>query len=260
MRETVPSTVDEHGSEVHPAYGMIRVARIHGGDAVLFDSDIRHDHSVVLSVRRASRSRDLHRDWIHASHKLVDELVEVQMSEAQWASLVSSFNTEGVACTIRSTMQEHTVPGLEFESRVGLSATETRNAAKRALASVEEAFAAVEEKPTKANLRTLKFAIANLPSNLKFAADSLTEHTENVVQKARVDIEAMVHSAARAVGIDPVAVLTGSPFGERPAELEAAQEHHSNCTLASEHAGPCCTCGSGSATCKRGCPRRKDDA
>lgn len=217
MHEPTPPTIDEHGAEVHPAYGMIRVARVHGGDSVLFDSSIRHDHSVVLTVRRASRQRDLHRDWIHASGKLVDELVEVQMSESQWASLVSSFNTEGVPCTIRSTMNEHDVPGLEFNSRLAATASEVGRAAKRALEKVEEAFAAVEEKPTKANVRTLKFAIANLPANLKFAADSLTEHTEDVVQKARVDIEAMVDARARQVGIDPATVLTGGPLLGPPA-------------------------------------------
>lgn len=219
MHEPTPPTTNAYGDEVHPAYGMISVHRVTGGSGVLFDSDILHNETVVLTVKRASRKRDLNRDWLHASGKLADELCEIQMSMAQWASLVSSFNTTGVACTIRSTMNEHDVPGLEFAPRLAVSAAEVAGAAKRALEAVDAAFAAVEEKPTKANVRTLKFALANLPANLKFAADSLTEHTENVVQKARADIEAMVDSRARQYGMDPSTMMIGSPFGG-PAELE----------------------------------------
>lgn len=223
MHEPTPPTLDEHGAEVHPAYGMISVHRVTGGSGVLFDSDIRHSETVVLSVKRASRKRDLNRDWIHPSSKLVDELCEVQMSLAQWASLVSSFNTMGVSCTIRSTMNEHDVPGLEFDSRLAVSAAEVRGAAKRAMAEVEAALGTVEAKPTKANLRTLRARIENLPANLKFAADSLTEHTENVVQKARADVEAMIDSRARQLGMDPAAVMIGSPF-DPAAELPSAED------------------------------------
>ena len=45
-------------------------------------------------------------------------------------------------------------------------------------------------------LRTLKIVTENLPSNMEFAAKSMTEHVENVVTKARSDIEGMVVRAA----------------------------------------------------------------
>lgn len=39
--------------------------------------------------------------------------------------------------------------------------------------------------------------------NVAFAARSLNEHAENVVQRARADIEAMVLSKATQLGLDP---------------------------------------------------------
>jgi len=38
---------------------------------------------------------------------------------------------------------------------------------------------------------------------MEFAASSLAKHSENVVQKARADIEAMVISKAQQIGLDP---------------------------------------------------------
>jgi hypothetical protein len=65
-------------------------------------------------------------------------------------------------------------------------------------------------------MRHLKAMIDNAPSNMEYAAVSLSEHAENVVQKARHDIEAMVVNKAQQLGIDP-AELTMP-------ELEAGDE------------------------------------
>lgn len=202
-RENEPPTRNERGDEVHPAFGMIRASRVTGGNKSLFDSDIQHNHYVILEISTASRKRDLNTDWIHPGR----HVIEVAMSEAQWASFVSSMNTSGVPCTLEFIAGDGDLPGLPFDSRLQLSHDETRAAAQRAFEHIKEAFAAVEEKPTKANIRSLRSAIENAPANVEFAAKSLTEHAENVVQKARADIEAMVTQKAAQIGLDPGQVL-----------------------------------------------------
>lgn len=63
-----------------------------------------------------------------------------------------------------------------------------------------------------------------MPSNISFAAQSLTEHAENVVQRAKADIEAMVVARAKQLGLDP-SDLDGSlaltAADEKPKELGA---------------------------------------
>src|SRR5688572_30436551 len=102
MREVQEPTVDERGDERHPAWGMIGAARVQTTPpgAVLFDSDLRHQHNVIITLYEARRNRgDLYRDHLMAER----QVVEVQMSEAQWASFVSSMNAgDGVPCTIRT--------------------------------------------------------------------------------------------------------------------------------------------------------------
>lgn len=204
MRETVEPTVNEDGWEEHPAWAMIGAHRVQTGSpgAVLFDSDIRHHHYVTVTLARAERKRDLNSDHLHARH----QIIEVAMSEAQWASFVSSMGVgSGVPCTVtyeRKDGVRGAVPGMEYAPRLQESMDEVRSAGDKSIEKIREAFEKVKEKPNKGNLRYLEAMIANAPSNMEFAAKSLSEHAENVVQKARADIEAMVVAKAEQLGLE----------------------------------------------------------
>lgn len=211
-RKTTEPTTDEHGYETHPAFGMISASRItHSRGAVLFDSDITHRQTIRVTIERASRKRDLNSDWIHGEGR---DLIEVEMSEAQWASFVSSMNTSGVPCTLRRTESEVWVDEFPYAPRLQHSMDEVRGVAQRFFAEAREALAEYEEAVTtkagarvvREKLRKLHSALENSQSNVTFAAKSLNEHTENVVTKARADIEAMVTRQATALGLEAGAV------------------------------------------------------
>lgn len=229
--------------ESHPAFGMIAASRVSGGEKALFDSDIQHHHRVVVRINTATRTRRLNHDDIFGDST---PFIEVEMSEAQWASFVSSMNSSGVPCTIRhrhsnewtldavdETLREYGeqpleglvreaaskkaftasvyVPALPFEPRMKESMDEVRNSTQKAIAKVEAAEKAIQEafdrnagrKEMRELIRNLHFAVRHMPSNAEFAAKSLTEHAENVVTKARADIEAIVTSKAQQLGLEP---------------------------------------------------------
>ena len=203
--ENVEVTIAEDGRERHPAFGMVDLHRVQvmGGNfqgASLFDSEVTHHEVMVLSVKPAARKRDLHRDWISEDGP---DLIEIRMSMTQWAQLISSPNTPGVPCTISDTETRRRIPSPPFEPRMALQTEETVSAAERALDEIWEAFRAVEAKPTEGNINTLRNRLENAPKNVKFATDQLTKHTEDVVNKARADIEAYVTTKARQLGVRP---------------------------------------------------------
>lgn len=206
QRQIEPTSLNERGDEVHPAFAQIHASRVSSTPGqVLFDSDIKHGHTVRLTINRAVRKRDLNQDWIYGGK----ELIEVEMSEAQWASFVSSMNTSGVPCTLRATEDDWNVPGLTYEPRLAQSMAEVKGAADKMMAKIKIARdvyerALSEKAPAKVRneaLRALHFAIENADKNLAFAAKSLAEHSENVVQKARADIETMVTQKAAQLGL-----------------------------------------------------------
>jgi hypothetical protein len=94
---TVETTGPQAGTRTtHPCFAQIRASRVNGLTN-LYDSDFQHNHFVSISIYRSELDRHLNRDWHHSR----DELIEVNLSEAQWATFVSSMNVGcGVPCTL----------------------------------------------------------------------------------------------------------------------------------------------------------------
>lgn len=218
MSETTEPTHNDHGDEVHPSFGVAQVHRNSSHPAHhLFDSSIGHTEYVTLEVHRATRKRDLRRDWIHTAPGR--PLIEIEMSMSQWGSLISgSGSGRGTPVTIHQFNGE-TMPRADHTSRLAVTAKEVSTTAAKAVQDVQAAAAEVdavfEKKAGRTVMRValtnLRHTLANLPSNMKFAADALTEHAEDVVAKATADIEAAREFGSR--------VLPGST--ETGLELEA---------------------------------------
>lgn len=221
-RHVVEMESDERNSEIHPAFGMIGASRVSYGPpgTVLFDSDIQHGHTVVIRLSTATRRRDHSQDWIGADR----EIAEFELSEAQWASFVSSMNVgDGVPCTLRY-IEGETMPALPYAPRLAHSMQETKDAAHMAFDEIvvaRDAYeAAVAAKAPAAErkqlLHDLHFKIENAVPNIDYAGKVLINHTENVVTKARADIEAFVLAKARQIGIEPEELGSGgfSALGE----------------------------------------------
>ena len=217
--DDIAPTVDEYGYEVHPAFALVGAYRgsSHPG-AVLFDSDILHNTTIRIRISAAARKRDLHHDWISGK----DELIEVELSEAQWASFVSSMNVgDGVPCTLRH-VNHVPVAELPHDPRLAYSMEETRQAARAAFEGIQAAMAAYDAldakapaKERKEALSTLRAVIRNAVPNVDYAGKTLVEHAENVVTKARADIEAFVVAKAQQLGLSP-GDITDSPLSLPP--------------------------------------------
>ncbi len=193
--------VDDDGTESHKSWITLVLSKVSAQPGVrLFDSEISHSRFVTVAVCRCTRTRDLNHDWKHAERTLM----EFGMSHAQWGAFVSSFGEgSGVPATLLRD-SDGPVPQAPAESRLGESVREVRDSGDKALAGIRADYEAVEaafargagKREMRDLLHTLKCRIGNGPANMAFAADSLTKHVENVVTKARTDIEAMAVAAA----------------------------------------------------------------
>lgn len=209
MREYHEPTTNERGEEEHPAFGLIGVSRESSTGTALFDSDIEHRQVVTVQLRAAVRSRDLHRDWVHAR----ETIVEVQFSEAQWASFVSSSGLgDGVPCTIRF-KDGALVPGFPIAPRLALTLEEASTAAEHAFEQIKEAMEAFDALSSKAPaaerraaLAALRTAIRNAVPNVDYASKKLVENAEAVVARSRADVEALVLARAHELGLDPASL------------------------------------------------------
>jgi len=211
-------TVRKYGGEeredTHPAFGVAVVSRGSSSPGqALFQSDLLHRETITLSIRQADRVRSLHRDRVHPRQ----EIVEVEMSLAQWGALVSAQGIgSGVPVTIRRTPAEMAVPGIPHEPRTSENIAETRGAIqemlKKALVTLGELERVIDSKAgiraTREALQAHARSIEHLPGNAEFAIKSLNEATERVVATARADIESHMLESARQTGASPIETPT----------------------------------------------------
>ena len=192
--------VDERGDETHESWLLIRAAHISGTPVRLFDSELTHHNWIQVTVSRCSRRRELKHDRLHPT----EVLLEMSMSQAQWGAFVSSFGQGGgVPASLTYLTGVGRIPQAVPESRLEQSHKEVREAGEQAVekmqAAYDEVMAVFEagggKRAMREALRGLETAISHVPANMAYAAKTLTEHAENVVTKARADIEGMTLTA-----------------------------------------------------------------
>ena len=187
--------------EKHPAFGKLSLHRVNGGHNTLFGSSVIHNEMIELKISTASRSRDLHRDWIFAE-KLV---TEIWLSPVQLAEALFSMNTEGVPCTLKTYTKPGTGewvygPECPASSRIDLTRAEFREQTKKAaekIRALEAKLRGMVEtgKPVgKKALEEMRIeascAAQEVDSNMPFIAQSFDEAAEAIVKEEKGEIEA----------------------------------------------------------------------
>jgi hypothetical protein len=196
MPITTDPTINQRGDEEHPSFGVVRLTRVTAQPGRrLFDSSLPHNQYVNMQVARATRTRSLHHDWIHGS---LDTLLDINLSLTQWGAMVSSFGVGGGTPVTLHRVAGELMPEAAHESRLAQTSREVADSARKSTDKIREAAQAVTDAfESKAGRRVMADVISNLqhavdgvPNNMKFAADTLTRHAEDVVSKAKADIEA----------------------------------------------------------------------
>jgi len=203
----------------HPAFGQIGASRV-SGRANLYGSDFSHHNYVTITLSKSEVDRHLSNDWHHAKA----ELFEVALSEAQWATFVSSMNVGmGVPCTIQHLGRSGYVPGLpDPPDRRDTFAKEMQanNAdANRQLEELERMIlnSGLSRKKIDEMLSASGKAKREIGSSSKFVADQFDEHMEKTVERAKIEVNAYATRMIMATGLNTLGV-------EAPITLGIAHE------------------------------------
>ncbi len=206
----------------HPAFGQISASRM-SGSMNLYGSDFTHNHYIAIRIAASTLKRDLSHDWHHPGK----EYIEVYLSEAQWATFVSSLNQGcGPCCTI-GTVAGQAMPELPApKSRADQFSGELDANLVCVVASIRASLAQIDEmKLTKAKAKELKDplqrALTDLTANLAFVAKSFDEHAEKTVEKAKSEVHGYMTSVLMRAGV--LAIQNGQlPLA---IEQQSAAEH-----------------------------------
>jgi hypothetical protein len=209
----------------HPAFGQINASRV-SGSTTLFGSDFVHNHYVTIRISRAGLNRDLSRDW----HFQREEIVEVAVSEMQWATFVSSMNVgAGSPCTIQR-VEGESMPGIprrvqedEFKAELDGTVRGMVERVDRTIQAVREGVGSSLSGKKQAELMAeLNRLRQDLSSNLPFVARSFEEHMEHTVERAKGEVTAYTMNAVMRAGLS--ALSSGGSTEPAPLLLSATNE------------------------------------
>lgn len=188
----------------HPAYGDISASRV-TGHMNLYGSEFHHQGFITIRIKHAKFTRSLSRDW----HFADNEIVEVALSEAQWAHFVSSLNSGGTQCTInglgRGTGYTPRLPDPpnrqeQFDSELKESMQRSQETLKGLIEKIKEMK--ISEKAKAELIREIDFAQSGISSSAKFVAESFSEHMEEQTEKAKCEVNAYVTAQVQRVGLE----------------------------------------------------------
>lgn len=221
-RKQVPVkiTKDAQGDEVetHPSYGLVSVSHYTCAPPQnFFGSSIRHNAGVSLTISLASKRRSLSNNWFFDE----GELIEINMTQAQWAELLSSFNRgPGVPCTLNHvngplamTYKEMGVPPCpETNERQIIEEEFKKEMANitRGMADLMKKAQEFQDKPSinkadrKAFLDIATTLNRKIDSCLPFIQGQFNEAMDGVIVQAKHDIEAFTSQLLRQAGLESV--------------------------------------------------------
>jgi hypothetical protein len=191
---------DKHTDSIerHPAFAQIGASRV-SGSAYLYGSDFEHQHFVIVSIARSELHRGLSNDWHHER----EELIQVAMSEAQWATFVSSMNQgSGVPCTLER-LAGAGVPQLPAPlSRQDQFKGELRDTLKDGMDALAALRAdLVARKMPKTVLDHLDKCVRELSQNIPFVAQQFGEHVEGITEAAKIEMQAYISHTINRAGL-----------------------------------------------------------
>ena len=205
--ETIDPNDPSKSRITHPSYAVIGASRVSGMTS-LHGSDFMHQNYVTVTISSAEVDRHLSNDWTHGRR----ELIEVAMSEAQWATFVSSMNIgSGVPCTLQHVLVAgQIIPRLpDPPDRRERFAAELAANNKEALKSLEALTLLIMDSKLSGTkqtemLKKVRWAEREIGSSSKFVADQFDEHMESTVEKAKIEVNAYAIRKLTSLGMDAI--------------------------------------------------------
>lgn len=197
----------------HPSYGMVRFSRVTGSPGKLYGSPLPdHRTYITLEVVQSEYEHHLGQNWYHSSGKV---LMEIALSAAQFAELLTNMNTEGVPCTIETvdgrqierTPQDELV---EHEEVVNYFKESNKETVETLRQKLKELKAVLDKKTlSKEDKRQIEWivgkALQDVESNMPFAVEQFGEAAQKMVTSAKAEVAAATQAIINNLGLQQLA-------------------------------------------------------
>jgi len=204
--------------ETHPCFGMANLSRVQGS-LDLFGSVVEGRHGyITLTISRTERSHSYSQDNYYGKQ----ELIEVAMSESQFAELITTWNRgEGIPVTLlrvsdtpvkevpRISRQDQT----ETERAEDLYRDNMSDAVNEFKGSRDELYEILDKKGAinksdREKIRKIFWRVDKwFTGGAPYAVKTFCEATERAASTAKIEVEAFVNSIIHKTGLDALKTL-----------------------------------------------------
>jgi len=195
-------------SETHEAFGQVSFSRITCHPPTnLYGSNIRHGSIISLTISRSTKYRDLNYDRYHGG----EELIEVLLSPAQFAELLTSLNVGfGTTCTISHFLRHRMAPSPEISHRQ-VTENEFQETCKEVMADARELVEEVKTIFDKKNvnkgdraeiMKRMQRLVSVFSNRVPYMHERWSEAVEKTETEAKVAVDAFLTHALQSVGAE----------------------------------------------------------
>lgn len=176
----------------HPAFAGISASRVRGGRVVLYGSDFVSESRISIRIAPSVHYRGLSRNRYHSTQ--TREFIEIEMTESQWATFVSSIGVgSGVPCTVSrfngsevpaipALFEEKKAFGKEVREKLSNAISHLRNLKRDVIA------ASLPKRKTEEIASRLSGIEQEINANLAFVIGSFDEHMEEKSDRLKTEI------------------------------------------------------------------------
>jgi TusA-related sulfurtransferase len=196
----------------HPSYGQLSFSRSQrSGEARLYGSSIGHTNTIRMRVQHSELQRNLSKEWYFTR----GEIIEIEMSQAQFAEAITSLNCgDGVPVTI-TRLRGETIEPCPWEDQREKFVRDFREdcregteALDKTLKRVEELFTsgkALNKKEREEVLELLGKAQRSYSDSIPFLAKQFNRAMDKTETEAKGEIEAFAMSRIQSIANGAIA-------------------------------------------------------
>ena len=190
----------------HPSFGMLSFNRTHGGHSNLFGSSIQHNDTIHMVLKEGVVIRGLNDDRYVGE----DEILEVEMSQSQFAELITSMNVgTGIPCTIKYLRGKGRINEADFINKRQQITNEFKEFMNERMSDAKEFYDEVKALFTtkksigKGDREMILSRLANvtqgIESSSKFIFDQFQNQIDKTITEAKGEIEAFAQNKINAI-------------------------------------------------------------
>ncbi len=211
----------------HPSYGMVQFNRVSGSRSRIFGSSVTNHHSTIrLTIRRGQISHDLGHDSFFSN----EDLIEVEMSPAQFVELLTTMNVGlGVPCNINFIQSDGSIdPPADEDVESDRVKTYFGDRVKETTDKLVAMGKRIHELGAKKRfnksdvtslLESVRMFVQEMEFNMPFYVDSFGKAVEKHVAQSKAEIDATTTLVLQRLGFQKLSELQ-AVMTDAPAQLE----------------------------------------